>query len=257
MKKSMGLLFIVLMLSISACQLEKYGAYDNADKYKILDSNGETYNLSLKNIDLSWVKGSVNIIQTDEYKGTTVKEYTNEVNDEDYLCHVLREEDFLNIKYCASNVSIPKEIFKDLTIYVPSDIAIENLIISGVSNSLNINSITCQNLRIENVDGKVNINNVNVKTINYEGVSGDLSVILNHTTQELRIDQVSGSTIVSLPEDIGGFVAYFDSVDGGFTNEFATTLEDDKYTYDNGNAFQLLIDFDSVDGNLYICKHDL
>ena len=256
MKKISKTLCLLLILPLTSCQkLDKFEAYDNAENYKVINKSGEIYNSSLKNIDISWVKGNINIIPTQEYNGVTIKEFTTEIFEDDYMCHVYRDADFLSVKYCASDVSIPNNVIKDLTIYVPEGITLGNISIEGVSNSINISSIYCETLTINNVSGKVNIDNVGASKIIYDGVSGNLSAVLNESTLEIDIDQVSGSSIVSLPENTKGFITTFNTTDGKFTSDFEVTSEEKKYVYDNGNRYQLLINFDSVDGNLFVSKH--
>lgn len=256
MKRKSVIVGLLLLIPLTSCQiLEKYGAYENPSSYKVIDPNGETYNDSLKNIDISWVKGDVTIAPTTEYSGVTIFEKTTEKFESEFLCHVYRDKNFLNVKYCGSNLSLPKNLDKDLIIYVPTTVTLDEISIDCVSASVSIGEINCKSIEINNVSGSVSINKVNTEEIEYEGVSGSFTSVINESTKEVSVDQVSGSTIISVPSSIAGFNVDFDTTSGSFSSDFETIKKENNYYYDNGNKDQIHIDFDSVSGSLSVTKH--
>ena len=257
MKKNIIFFSAFSLLLLTSCDmLEKFPKYDDTRKYHVIDKNGETYNETLKKIDISWVSGNVYISTTNTYKGVTIFEKAPEDYKEDYLCHVYRDKDFLNLKYCHSNISLTKNLKKDLFIYIPENVSIDELVIGNVSSNIEISSINCEEIEIENVSGNVKLNKVNAKDISYEGASASLVASLTSYTKEISIEQISGDTFLTLPSINDGFWLTYDSISGELLSDFETIVKGNKYTYGSSISTNLEIDFYSVSGDLSLLKYD-
>ncbi len=254
MKKLMSAFFgILLVVSMSSCSiLNKYPAYPAPASYHILNASGETYNDSLKNINIDWVSGKINILVSDEYSGVTVFEKYKELYSDEMLCRVLRQDEDLNIKFCASNVSIPNNVSKTLEIYVPSIKVLDELVINNVSSSIHVKDIQSQEIKIDNVSGSTKIENCKVKDLNYDGVSGSLVCLINQITTDIKVNQVSGSTLISLPSSIAGFNVNYKTDSGSMNSDFDTEIEDNKVTYKDENYLNITVD--SVSGSLSVVR---
>ena len=256
MKKTKFFACLLMLLPLTSCKiLVKYGEYEDAYKYKVIDSNGETYNESLKKIDVSWVKGDITITSTTQYSGVTIFEKTTEMFEQEFLCHLYRSEDFLNVKYCGSNLSMPTNLDKDLIIYVPMHITLNEITISSEKAAILISSINCNSLKINNVSGNVSVDKVNCEEIEYEGVSGSFTSVVTSQTNKIDIEQTSGSTILSLPGDIKGFEVDFSSVSGTLSTDFEMIKKEEDYYYGDVENKCLEIEFESISGGLYLTKH--
>lgn len=248
--------FFLFFLSSCDIKLEKYGIYLNEEKYEILSDNGIEVNESIEEIELDWVKGNIKIIESNNYENIFITETIKGNIKEDYKTRFLVLGSTLSIKYCKSNTSIASNIRKSITIYVNPKITLTDFEIKNVSSSVEINEINSDELDIDNVSGSVKINKIDVNKIEYNGVSGSLTCVLNQLTNEVSINQVSGSSIVSIPSSTGGFKVDYESVSGTVNyDDFKEAIK-----YENEIIYldrtYLNIDVESVSGTLYISKYN-
>lgn len=244
-----------MLLSFSSCRLlSKYEYYEDYRSYHVINNSGELFFDSISEINIDWVKGRVTIKTTDEYTGILVKEVTKESYDEDLLCRLWKDGKELNIKYCASNTTILNDVSKELIIYLPKNYVLDSLEISLESASLDISEINVNELDIDNISGTINVTNVHANEIDYDGVSGSFTTVLSPITKELSIEQVSGSSIISLPHHATGFTLKHSTISGKFNSDVELSSNNkDEYYYLQKDY--LLITLNSVSGNLSVVKH--
>lgn len=249
------ILFSLLIILINACSvkiLNQYDSYDMAETYHVISLSGEIIPETFNKIDLAWPSGNVIIENSTTYQQPFIKEVVNSNTTDSFLSHVAINDNTLSIKYCASESSIPANITKDLYLYLPVMTNIELLSINSVSTAITLNDLRIQKLDMVNVSGNVTINHLSCAKINYKGVSGNLFLSVTGQTNNINVEQISGTTIISLNSDVLGFNVDFTSLSGAMTSSFETSQVDNKYLYGLDN--NLTIVFNSVSGDLTIAK---
>lgn len=247
-------MLFLLSLSIASCGLSTYSHYSFATKYHVLREEGEIFDKGdISLIDLDWIDGKIVFDTTEEFEYITIFEETKETYDEDYLCHLWRNSDVLNIKYAASGVSIPQKVEKALKVLIPTSYTLENLKLYSVSSFIEIHNVSINNIEINNVSGNVIINRCNVESLEYYGVSGNLKMRVPEIAKDIKIDQVSGSTLISIPDDTLGFEVDFYSVSGDVNLDFDVKIHNGSYIY--GDPDNLSIEVDTVSGNLSVVRY--
>ena len=235
MGKKNAIVFALLITLLSSCNkslFTKYIDYDYASSYHVINKGGEQYK-TVKNIDISWVKGKVNILKTTEYEYLTIIERLAESYSDKYLCHVYNDQENtkLMVKYCESGISIPSTYSKTLDIYIPDSMPMESINVYLSTSSLSINDITVKDLSVKNVSGTVNVTNITSNNLVYDGVSGALTVVLNKVVENIKINQTSGASILSFPNEIEGFNIEVNTVSGTFYSDFEAIQTENLYSY--------------------------
>lgn len=258
MKNKFNAIFLFFAFSLIGCdlKLEKYTFYENEDRYELIENNGMNYADNIKNINLDWVNGNVKIIKSNTHEGISINETIKGNSKDEFFGRTCIENETLIIKYCKSNISIPTNIRKYLTISINSEIQLDTITINNVSSSLEINELKCNILDINNISGSVNISKVNTPTINFNGISGSFVAILSQITNSITINQVSASSIVSLPSTTGGFKISFSSISGSCSyDDFteATKFEDEIIYKDRS---YLSINVSTTSGKLSVSRYN-
>lgn len=248
MKKN--ILFLLTLFSLSSCGVfaDNYYFYDDANSYHVLEDVGEGY-LGVNEINIDWISGNIDIYTSDLYKYITVFEKSDDKLDDKYKCHLYQKGDELNIKYCKAGATFLKSTTKKLSVYIPTSLLLNDVEINSVSAAVSIDGLNASELDIDNVSGSINAKNINANAISYQGVSGSLFLSISNLATDVSIEQVSGSSVVSLKEDHPGFAVDFESVSGTFSSTFTTEKQGEKYLYKQPS---LQIEFESVSGTLVL-----
>lgn len=247
-------MFFLLVFSITSCGLNIYQHYSSATKYHVLANEGEIFDKGhISLIDLDWIDGRIIIDTTEVFEYITIFETTKEPYNEDYLCHLWRKQDELNVKYAASGVSIRQNVEKDIKVLIPANYTLENLKLNSVSSLIEIHDVSITNIEINNVSGNVVISRCEFETFNYYGVSGNLKMRVPQIAKKINVDQVSGSTLLSIPNDTLGFEVTFDSVSGDVKLDFDYKIHNGAYIC--GDSDNLSIKVDTVSGNLFVVEY--
>lgn len=259
MGKRKIIVFTLLITLLSSCNknlFTKYIDYDNASNYHVINKGGEQYQ-AVTNIDISWVKGKVNIIKSESYEYLTVIEKTNEAYSDKYLCHIYNEQEIskLSIKYCESGISIPTTYSKNLEIHIPESMVMNSINVYLSTSSLNVSDVTVNELTVKNVSGTVNVTRITSNSVSYDGVSGALTIVSNEVIENIKINQVSGSSILSLPNEIEGFNVEVATLSGTFYSDFECIQTENLYSY--GEKDKMNIEFNSTSGSISIVKTEV
>ena len=199
MKKIKFFILTFLLFLVSSCTiLNKTSRYPDASKYHVLPVDGEYYDDSVKVIDLSWLKGDVNIISSNEYQSITLYEQTSDNFSDKYLAHVWHDDKFLYVKYAMSNVSFPNRYQKSLTIYIPENLLLEQLIVDSASSNITISNVNFESINIKSISGSCQVSDTYTERLIYSSQSGNLSFKVGHETQYVAIDTKSGNSIFFL-----------------------------------------------------------
>ena len=241
--------------------------YKDADKYSV----GEfTLDEDVSSINVDWVAGNVKFVITDKDK--LYVEETDVEDEEDELRYRV-VKGTLMIKYRkAKRFSYGNDVKKDLTIYVPEEMAkkLSVVEVQSVSAGVDIEDCYITKLNVETVSGQVNAENVilgsvdvesvsakvsisgEVDKINAESVSGKINITSSKQLSSIDMESVSGDITVSMPEG-DGFTAEMESVSGDLNVEFEVTTKEDKRICGDGSA---KYSFETVSGDASLKKID-
>lgn len=131
-----------------------------------------------------------------------------------------------------------------------ADVAAEELDLSATSGAIVTENSSAQMLDLENVSGSIQIEG-EYTSIDVDTVSGGTNLVLANNPESIKVDSVSGSVTVALPEG-ANFTAKLDTVSGSLSCAFPGTLGDDMVVVGDGDANYR---FNSVSGNVKIEKN--
>ncbi|MEA5060245.1 MAG: DUF4097 family beta strand repeat-containing protein [Candidatus Pelethousia sp.] len=262
----------------------KLGTYSSTNAYTLDPS-------SIKNIDISWVAGSVTV---KPYDGDTISFTENCLAGipEKYALQYGFSDDTLTIHYWGGTMDwVPRwqNFSKSLEVLVPKtlDGDLSLLSVDSVSANINISGLTGERMQFETISGSADITGTAAQDLSFDTTSGSMrasactaatlqadstsgSINLEGAFNEIRTDTVSGSVKISstiCPEIVQmdsvsgestliipenkGFTARYESVSGNFSCDFPATVSIHTATYGDGSAS---FRFDSVSGEIYINK---
>ncbi len=241
--------------------------YKDADKYSV----GEfTLDEDISSISVDWIAGNVKFVVTDK-ENLYVDE--TDVEDEENELRYRVVKGTLMIKFKKSEgFSYGNDVKKDLTIYVPEEMAKKMAVveIQSVSAGVDIEYCYITDLNIETVSGQVNASNVilgsvdvesvsakvsisgEVDKINAESVSGKIDITSSKQLSSIDMESVSGDITVSMPEG-DGFTAEMESVSGDMNIDFEVTTKEDVRINGDGSA---KYSFETVSGDASLKKID-
>lgn len=231
--------------------------YNDSD-YTIGD--GEVDKNDVDSIQVDWLAGNVIVVPYEEGNTNsdvvTFSEESNTQLDEDYEMRYKVEDGVLKIMFAKSNVKfigIFKSLNKDLTIQLPADMTLSDVTIDTVSANINIENIkagnqidletvsgnieganiTANNIDAETVSGKIRWTDGSFQSVDAESVSGAINASFATMPSDIKVETVSGSMTLGLPEN-EGFKVDYDKVSGDFDCEFNVKINKNMAMYKNG-----------------------
>jgi len=260
--------------------------YDDANMYT---KGGSTISNTVENLEIDWISGSVSI-ETHEENTVLFSEVANkDLNDANTMYYYL-EDTTLHIKFCRSGDYTLRNIEKDLTLYIPEELNLNEVKIESVSANLEFTEINTTNLEVDSVSGNINIKNckisdeieidsvsgaieitldTKIKDIDIESISGAITitastietadvsatsgkVIISSDIEltDLKLDTISGNIKLILNED-SNFKLDFDSISGNFSSQLAMTIDNNMQITGNGSGDY---DINTISGSLTIEK---
>lgn len=130
-----------------------------------------------------------------------------------------------------------------------ANIAAQELILSSVSGGLQAHACEAAKVEADTTSGSVKLEGA-FESVQADSISGAVKITSSVCPAKVRMDTVSGASVLAIPEN-EGFEARYDTVSGSFSCDFPATLADDRATYGNGGAS---FRFDSVSGSIRIEK---
>jgi lia operon protein LiaG len=245
----------------------------NDDEYIIGD--GEVDKDKVDSIQVDWLAGNVTVLPYEEGSGdndvVTFTEESNTQLDEDYEMRYKVEGGVLKIMFAKSKVKfsgIFKSLNKDLTIQLPEGMTLNDVTIDTVSANIEIENVEAANqfdletvsgtidgyqmtggmIDAETVSGEIRWSDGSFQSVDAESVSGAINVSFATMPSDIKVETVSGSMTLSLPEN-EGFKVDYDKVSGNFDCEFDVKINKNMAMYKNGvNKIKM----DTVSGDMKI-----
>lgn len=225
----------------------------------------------IKNIEIEWVAGSIQIKQEGNADEIKISETATD-NDKYRMVYKL-DGNTLEIQYCKDSISFPSfgvnvNISKDLVIVVPEGWTCGSLEIETASAEIDVSGLTIDKVEFDGASGGFRFQNCAVgmldvdtasgdivftgslNTLDFDGASGDLTLELTNTPSSIDMDTASGDLTVTLPEDCG-FTASIDGMSHRFNTDFATTTVNGNHVHGDGSC---RITVDAMSGDLTIRK---
>ena len=165
--------------------------YDNAQKY----SAGDTVITEpVRNLDIDWIEGSVNIAYHKE-EAVTLSEISDKKISSDKQMRWWLDGDTLRVRYEKQNnrlFSFGPGLKKELTLTLPEGIVLGDAKIDSTSAGLNIPSLQAEKLTMDTTSGDINAS-VTAQMITGESTSGDIKLAVTEDAQEISVDATSGN----------------------------------------------------------------
>ena len=220
----------------------------------------------ISRLRIDWVVGNVTL-ETGDIDQIRICETQSKKE----LEHVERDGELL-IRYSddtfTSMLKMHSKNGKDLTVTVPAswegqklelqvvsanvtirDLRIRDMDYDGVSGKLNAENCQLGQVSMQTVSGNVSVSGT-VEELECESVSADCSLFLTNVPREISLEGVSGSLLLTLPEN-AGFTAELDGVTNELKSDFALQKQDDRYVAGDGSCE---IEIEGISGQAEILK---
>ena len=270
MKKILAVVIIVLALSIpltAKLSDSTQFIYDNEELYEV--GNGVT-DVKVDRVEIDWIYGDIKVAYH-SLDNIRITEKSDTDLSDDMVMRYRIVGTTLKIKYCASGSWSFNDIEKDLTLYLPNGLILDELNIDtktdvvtltelntvdltvkggsasvmldncNVSNEMTLETVSgnlhvtadkINKLKIETVSGRMNILAESIEDIEIETTSGK-TVLDCAYIGTMSIDSVSGGVELKLPED-SAFTVRYSSVSGKLTSALDYTKEEKAYHINGG-----------------------
>lgn len=249
---------------------------------------------TIKSLDIDWIAGEVNLVLSNSEKIVISEERSSASEDDKMCWYVDDEGKLSVYASKKSRTFLglfDDEQVKTLTVTVPKNMKFIDFNISTASADINVESVYANKVTAETASGDIEISKVEAKyvditnvsgrveafcqqagKIDVETVSGEITVdgiydelntesISSKTNISAEADNVtidsesiSGEISVALPDNISGFTAEYESVNGKFDCDFAGNNGDEKFVYGDGMAE---INMETVSGNMSIDSYSV
>ncbi|MCD7770562.1 MAG: DUF4097 domain-containing protein [Oscillospiraceae bacterium] len=220
--------------------------YSSATGDFTMDTTGIT------DIEIDWYSGSVTVIP---YSGTTIQvseTSSSTISSSNVLYYTVNKYGELKINFNSSNRFSNAGISKDLTVYIPSSMYLDELSIEATSADIVISdaqgTLSVRDLSVETTSGNSTIKGITATEMSADTTSGTISISSCTISTELDIEVTSGSATVALPSGTGYTLEYETTT--GTVSASGTTLKGEgRTTVGTGT---LKIDVETTSGNVTI-----
>ena len=227
--------------------LSKFGKYEEASRYSI---GNFTYSANtVTNVDIEWVSGNVEIVQSDK-SVLTVTEISPSTVDAQKM-HYYMDGNTLLIKYCQSGLKLNFDAgLKDLRVEIPAGIDLE---IESVNAAVSIGEATLDELSAETVSGSITAEKLTAKEISMEAVGGSLSLELAGACKDVDLETIGGKVTLTLLNGLGAKIE-FATLGGKFKTERKYEKSGRRYDVfgEDGVSTECSVSVDTVGGNLTV-----
>ena len=176
----------LLACLMTGCHINRNGemkfTYEHPERYQMGDA---IISQPVNDIDVSWLEGDINIVYAD-HPEVRIYEVLDSTLDDSLCMHwYVDDEGCLDIQFCKSGsykTKILNNLGKHLTIEVPRGTVLNEIDMSLVSASVNIDSVVCRELNVDGVafDVRADLPKALPNEINMEGVDCSLSMCVPH-----------------------------------------------------------------------------
>ena len=294
MNKSASLVLVLTLCSLllSGCGLHIRPSlglsginYEHPEKYTV---GGAAFTDKVERVEIHWLSGSVTVTG---HKGNEIRfsEKANRNLTNDLSMHYWLDGSTLRIQFCRSGKWNLNGLEKDLTLQLPErlfeslevdtvsarisleDLAVNDLETDSVSGAVRLRDCrvtdrvradttsgsvkavltgALREWKVDTVSGSVELTVPEVQSFDVNTTSGSVSLTVEKAPKDLDVDSVSGSVSLCLPAD-GDFTLDFDTVSGSFSSDLTCRTEGSRRIFGKGRGDYSI---DTTSGSVYIEK---
>ncbi|MCD8006025.1 MAG: DUF4097 domain-containing protein [Oscillospiraceae bacterium] len=203
-------------------------------------------------IDIDWYSGSVTVIP---YSGTTIQvteTSSSTISSSNALYYNLERDGELKIKFTKANNYSSAGISKDLTVYIPSSMYLDELSIEATSATVVISdaqgTLSVRDLSVETTSGSSTIKGITATEMSADATSGTISISSCTISSELDIEITSGSATIALTSGTG-YTLEYETTTGSVTASGTKLSGQGRTTVGTGS---LKIDVETTSGTVTI-----
>ena len=255
--KKLSLLALLTSIALSGCLFSSYNYNDYG--FKPLEEKEMVFS-DIEAISVDWINGNI-IIEQDNF--TKANNVTIQENEEKYPLYYKVDKGELQIKYVKNQTSnsVIQSLSKTLTLNVPS--SIKKYEFNTINTKVDVpHFLYADSLDVKMTNGSFNAGGIRIDKTEFDVVNANI-VIHNiicrgeydaenektiYYNSEVTIDSVNGNATLGIDE-VYGYQVSFHAVNGKYASIYQ---EEVLYEY---SAKKVIIDFDSVNGNLNIVKN--
>lgn len=208
---------------------------------------------SIKEIDINWHNGDVELV---EYDGDKIKieEISEKGLRSDDRLRYLSKNGKLVIRYAndTENSLTDDELYKELNIYIPKrDKSLINEIkLSTINSNSKIDVNNIGSLRLDSVNGDTEVFG-SYKGMELSSASGNINLKIQDCPDNMTINAVNGNINLEMPEN-DGFEVEYDIKNGDFVCQFPVTSKGNYAIYKKAKSDLNLF---TVNGDINITKY--
>ena len=258
---------LIGMMAMSGCKLHNTNDYENLmehymNKYgdvtlgdskdaKYYVMGGSTFAApDVSELNIDWVSGTVTI---EAYDGTEVAfSETSEdaLTDSTTMHYYLESDGTLNIRFGIPGMKSQGENLPDksLLVRVPRTLRLDEVEVNGIGRSVQMDSVCCSTLEMNSVSRQIDLNECEIDDIEVNSVSTNVQATFSKMPEAIELNNVSGSTVLYVPED-AGFTLEYNGLVSNFFSELPVVRRGKKKVIGNGACE---IECNSVSGELAI-----
>ena len=255
MKKRSVLLLIPVLcaLLLSGCRFPSLSAW-RYEREAAYTSGSAALTDRIERVEVHWCSGSVTVAAHDADTVSFEETARRSLRSDEAMRYRL-DGTTLIIQFCRSGVWSDSVPAKDLTLLLPADLLLDDLLIESVSATVSVDAPGAESVRIDSVSGSVSaaltqaparleadtvsgsveLTVPSADEIRADSVSGAVTLTTDAMPDRITVGTVSGSVLLRLPQE-AGLMLDFDTVSGSFTSELPCTSENGRYRCGDGAA---------------------
>lgn len=170
--------------------------YDNADKYTM--GNADLEAEGIKSIEIDWVSGEVKVGYHLE-DTVVISETANKNLNDNTTMYYYVDGDTLRVKFAKSGKTIPTRLEKELTVWLPEGMELEEVEVDSISADVNVSGLVAERATVDTTSGDIVFGDVTCSgKVEFDTTSGDMTADLGGNLSSFSADSVSGDMEFSL-----------------------------------------------------------
>lgn len=229
----------------------------NSDTYfgelnEYSSGNAELELGSIKEIEVSWNSGDIEILEYDGDKILINEKTAEPLSEEDELIYLSKNGKLIvRASKVLNDGQREVSIEKNLSIAIPKkkNTLINEIKLSSVNSKIIVDTEHVSKLKIDSANGNINLLGRYDK-IEIGEASGNIEAELLNCPQNVAVNSVNGNVLLSMPEN-KGFVLEHEIKNGNFECDFPLTSKENYAIYKKAKSN---INIAIVNGNIKIIK---
>ena len=258
---------LTLLVTMSGCKLHNTNDYENLmehymNKYgdvtlgdgkdaKYYVMGGSTFAASdVSELNIDWVSGTVTIEAYDGSEVAISETSEDALTDSTTMHYYLESDGTLNIRFGIPGMKSQGENLPDksLLVRVPRTLRLDEVEVNGLGRSVQMDSVCCSTLEMNSVSRQIDLNECEIDDIEVNSVSTNVVATFSKMPEALELNNVSGSTLLYVPEDAGITLEY-NGLISSFHSDLPVANKGKKKIIGNGACD---IEGNSISGELAI-----